>query len=98
MGKTIAPTWVNSHQVEKRMISAWRETLPRRALRIWGARVLGTYRLYRLDGAGRIATAEWIESVDDAHAERHARELKLDCTCEVWDRKRLIARVEPIRK
>jgi hypothetical protein len=26
---------------------------------------LRTYRLYRLDGAGKISAAEWIEVVDD---------------------------------
>ena len=26
------------------------------------------YRLYCLDGAGRIGLAEWIEAADDAHA------------------------------
>lgn len=56
---------------------------------------MANYRLYRLDGTGKIATAEWIEAVDDAHAERHARELDLNCTSEVWDRNRLVARIEP---
>ena len=57
-----------------------------------------SYRLYRLDGAGKIASAEWLEAADDGHAERHARELRLDAPCEVWDRKRLVVRIEPARR
>jgi len=60
-----------------------------------GVCVLASYRLYRLDGAGKISSAEWLEASDDAHAERHARDLGLDVPCEVWDRKRLVVRVEP---
>ena len=63
-----------------------------------GCRVLASYRLYRLDGAGKIATAEWLEAADDAEARGRARALDLACTCEVWDRQRLVARIEPERK
>lgn len=56
---------------------------------------MADYRLYRLDGAGKIVTAEWIEAADDADAAEVARTLRLDCTCEVWDRQRLIARIDP---
>jgi hypothetical protein len=56
---------------------------------------LASYRLYRLDGAGRISSAEWLEATDDEDAARKARERSLDGTCEVWERNRLIARIEP---
>lgn len=59
--------------------------------------VLASYRLYRLDGAGKIATAEWIEAVDDADAAERARAMNLDCTSEVWDRQRLVARIDPAK-
>ena len=59
---------------------------------------MASYRLYRLDGAGKIATAEWLEAADDADAQERARALKLSCICEVWDRQRLVARIEPQRK
>ena len=63
-----------------------------------GCRVLASYRLYRLDGAGKIATAEWIEAADDDQAAKRARALDLNCTCEVWDRQRLVARITPGKK
>jgi hypothetical protein len=44
---------------------------------------MSNYRLYSLDGMGRIDLAEWIEA-----AEQHA--LK----CEVWDRNRLVAQLD----
>lgn len=59
---------------------------------------MASYRLYRLDGTGKIATAEWLEATDDADAEQRARSLGLACTCEIWDRNRLVARLEPGRK
>ena len=59
---------------------------------------MASYRLYRLDGTGKIATAEWLEATDDADAEHRARSLGRACTCEIWDRNRLVARLEPGRK
>lgn len=55
------------------------------------------YRLYRLDGAGKIMSAEWLEAADDEDAGRKARELSRDATAEVWDRNRMVVRVEPPR-
>jgi hypothetical protein len=50
------------------------------------------YRLYCLDGAGRIGFAEWIEAADDEQAVAKARELKKNTAiCEVWERHRLVA-------
>ena len=56
-----------------------------------------SYRLYRLDGAGKISAAEWMEAADDADAARQGRLHAADDTCEVWDRNRMIARIEPDR-
>ena len=56
--------------------------------------MLPSYRLYCLDGAGRIATAEWLEAADDADATRQAQERKHGLASEVWDRGRLVARIE----
>ncbi len=54
------------------------------------------YRLYRLDGAGRISTAEWLEAEDDKAAAARAAELcDGDGAVELWARNRLIARVDP---
>ena len=59
-----------------------------------GIAALPSYRLYCLDGAGKITTAEWLEATDDADAERQARDRKLGVASEVWDRSRLVARIE----
>ncbi len=53
-----------------------------------------SYRLYCLDGAGKIATAEWLEAADQEDAVRKVRERKLGLTCELWHRNRLLARIE----
>lgn len=54
-----------------------------------------SYRLYCLDGAGRISLAEWIEAEDDVRAVRLAREMKLGAIrCEVWEGPRLVARLD----
>jgi hypothetical protein len=55
---------------------------------------LPSYRLYRLDGAGKITSAEWLEADDDDHAEREVRQRAPDGTYEVWQRNRLVARID----
>ena len=55
---------------------------------------MSNYRLYSLDGMGRIDLAEWIEAADDNDAIRQARVLKQHALkCEVWERNRLVARL-----
>ena len=49
------------------------------------------YRLYRLDGAGNIANAEWLDADSDEDALRQARALA-GGNFELWERKRLITR------
>ena len=57
------------------------------------------YRLYCLDGAGRIDFADWIEAQDDADAIAQARELKKGALmCEVWQGDRLVASLGPRRQ
>lgn len=63
-------------------------TAPKGALR------LPMYRLYRLDGAGKIMNAQWIEAGDDEHARNQAREAAAGDSFELWERKRLVARSE----
>jgi hypothetical protein len=53
---------------------------------------LPTYRLYRLDGAGRISGAEWIEAADDDEARLKARS-QSSGRYELWERYRLVRRV-----
>lgn len=53
-----------------------------------------TYRVYCLDGVSRFIAAEWIEAEDDDHALRIAAQLRVGLHREIWDRKRLVGRVE----
>jgi hypothetical protein len=54
---------------------------------------LPNYRLYRLDGAGRISTAEWVEAADDDEARSKAAGQCASESFELWQRKRLVHRV-----
>jgi hypothetical protein len=54
-----------------------------------------SYRLYFLDGQGKITAAEWIEAEDDAAALAAARALDKPSACELWLRDRMIERIEP---
>jgi hypothetical protein len=51
-----------------------------------------TYRLYRLDGAGRISAAEWIDAADDEQALSTARAQSKSGGYELWDKQRLVHR------
>jgi hypothetical protein len=51
------------------------------------------YRLYCLDGAGKIERAEWIEAENDDEAEAIVFAKKLCVPCEIWERGRLVARI-----
>lgn len=51
-----------------------------------------SYRLYRLDGAEKILTADWIQAEDDDDARRQAGERLDGGHYEVWQRQRLVAR------
>jgi len=55
---------------------------------------LPNYRLYRLDGAGRIVSAEWLDAADDEAARQNARDREPPVSCEIWQRGRLVARVQ----
>lgn len=52
------------------------------------------YRHYRLDGAGNITSAEWLDAADDEGAVRSVAALKLRVPSEIWNGSRLVARVE----
>jgi len=54
-----------------------------------------SYRLYRIDGAGSITSAEWLDAADDVEATRLAREQVPQGLAEIWQRDRLIARLGP---
>ena len=56
------------------------------------------YRHYRLDGAGNIAEAKWLDASDDEDAVRQVREQSLRFASEVWKGSRLVARVDSADK
>jgi hypothetical protein len=51
------------------------------------------YRLYGLDGAGKIISAEWLEADSDEEAIAAARAQCKSVACEVWRRNRFVARI-----
>ena len=52
------------------------------------------YRLYCLDGGGRIGFAQWIRANNDEDAVDEARRMTPDALqCEVWHRTRLVAKL-----
>ena len=53
------------------------------------------YRLYRLDGAGKITSAEWIEASADDHARAEAASRCDSGSFELWEKSRLIERFRP---
>lgn len=55
---------------------------------------LPTYRMYRLDGDGRISGADWIEAADDQAAISDARHQAGHSRFELWEGKRLVERIQ----
>lgn len=53
------------------------------------------YRLYCVDGAGKITRAQFIEASNDEDAVMIARSLKELVKCELWLRDRLVATIPP---
>lgn len=51
------------------------------------------YRLYVMDGLGKIGSVRNLAAENDEKAVRLACRLKLTVSCEVWDRDRLVAEV-----
>lgn len=60
-----------------------------------GEFALSNYRLYRLDGAGKITNAEWIEAGGDADALAEARQRAATGSFELWEKNRLVERYRP---
>jgi hypothetical protein len=53
------------------------------------------YRVYCLDGASRIQSVEIVEAVNDAEALVAAKKLHQGFGREVWDRDRLVGKIQP---
>jgi hypothetical protein len=58
-------------------------------------RTVGTYRLYCLDGVGKVASAEWVSAEGDEDALRTADKFRRGRACELWQGDRLVARLDP---
>lgn len=56
---------------------------------------MAEYRLYCIDGDGKIASAEWVQATSDDEAVAIVRIKKAGRVCEIWDRQRLVAKIEP---
>lgn len=56
------------------------------------------YRYYCFDSVGRLHDAQWFyaESDEDAVAQIEAKHP--DSTCEIWEEKRLVAKLSPKRR
>ena len=54
-----------------------------------------SYRLYSLDQTTRMESAEWLDARSDDEAIILARTKKLPMRCELWDKNRLVANIEP---
>jgi len=57
---------------------------------------MGKYRVYRLDGVGKIRGVEWLDALDDRFALQGARAIAEIGGCEVWQLDRKIGRVSPL--
>ena len=53
-----------------------------------------SYRLYCLDGMGKVASADWIDAEGDDAAIEVARATHEGYECELWQGKRLVARLD----
>jgi hypothetical protein len=56
-----------------------------------------TYRYYCLDGAGQLHSAEWFPAQSDEDAIAQIETKHPDALCEIWQGKRLVAKLSPRR-
>jgi hypothetical protein len=55
---------------------------------------VANYRIYCLDGLDKVASAEWVEADDDEAAVELVKEQHDGQKCELWDGRRLVARID----
>ena len=60
-------------------------------------RLMRDYRLFCIDGTGRFTMSHEFEALDDEEALGKARAMKLSVKCELWQRGRMVAVLEPRR-
>ena len=56
-----------------------------------------TYRYYCLDSVGHLHHAEWFEAESDEKALSLIESMHPDGRCEIWQGKRLVAKISPER-
>jgi len=56
------------------------------------------YRYYCLDGQGRLHDAAWFAAESDQDAVEHVTAKHPDSKCEIWQGKRLVAALAPMRR
>ena len=56
-----------------------------------------SYRLYCLDGVGKVMSAEWVDAEDDKAAIEASMKYVDGCSYELWDHSRLVMRIDPRR-
>ena len=52
------------------------------------------YRLYGLDGVRKVASGEWFDADDDEAANEVAKNMMDGHDCELWQGRRLVARLD----
>jgi hypothetical protein len=55
---------------------------------------VASYRLYCLDGLSKVASGEWFDADDDQAAIEVAKDTHDGFECELWQGKRLVARLD----
>ena len=55
---------------------------------------MGTYRLYSLDGVGKVVAAEWIDADHDEAAIEAAKSMMDGYKYELWANSRLVVRFD----
>ena len=53
------------------------------------------YRYYRLDATGHLHCADWFSAENDEHAIERIHIAHPNAKCEIWEGKRLVAKLEP---
>ena len=80
--------------------SSSRRSFPETSLRGRDSKgaTVGTYRLYGLDGVGKVVSAEWIDADTDPAAIEAAKKMMDGLRYELWERSRLVIAFDNLRK
>ncbi len=59
---------------------------------------LKSYRVYCYDGVSKIVSADWLQAASDEDAIEKARAAGFGSKCEVWDERRMVAKLDDERR